>query len=70
LLALLNPLQVFKMAAVLAIDGNLEVLGPAGVYAVRTYGPGLLPLLLGVMTLWSAGALAGAYALFRKRGGL
>ncbi len=36
--ALANPLQLFKLASILNLRQNLEVLGPAGVYAFRTYG--------------------------------
>ena len=67
-MALLNPMQVFKMAVIVAIRDNLEVLGPAGTYAVRTYGDGLLPLLLGILAAWVALPLVvGAY-VFKKRG--
>ena len=45
-LALVNPLQVFKIAAVLNLRDNLEILGPAGIYAFRTYG-GALWLIYG-----------------------
>lgn len=67
-IALLNPLQLFKMAAILAIRGNLEVLGPAGVYALRTYGSQLLPLLLAILLAWTAVPLGITYLIFRKRG--
>jgi len=69
-LALINPLQLFKMAAILVIRGNLEVLGPAGVYAVRTYGDKLLPMLLALLTLWTVVPLTLTYWIFRKKGAL
>jgi Cu-processing system permease protein len=69
-LSLLNPLQVFNMAAVLSMRGDLEVLGPAGIYAVRAYGDGLLPMLLGVLAAWTAVPLALSYVIFRRKGGL
>jgi Cu-processing system permease protein len=69
-LALINPLQIFKMAAILIIRGNLEVLGPAGVYAVRTYGDKLLPMLLALLTLWTVVPLTLTYWIFRKKGAL
>ena len=50
--ALVNPLQEFKVAAILALRGGLEVLGPAGLYATRTYGEGLMPLLVSLLILW------------------
>ena len=67
-LVLINPLQVFKIAAILALDSTLEVLGPAGVYAVRTYGAGLLPLLVGILLAWIAAPYLAASLLFHKRG--
>lgn len=50
--ALLNPLQVFKMAALLVLRGGLEELGPAGLYAMRVFGNGLLPVLVGILAAW------------------
>ena len=67
-LALLNPLQLFKIAAILAIRSNLEVLGPAGVYAIRTYGAQLMPLLLIILAAWSIIPLVITYLVFGKRG--
>ena len=37
-ISLINPLQVFKMATLGSISTSLDVLGPAGLYATRTYG--------------------------------
>jgi Cu-processing system permease protein len=67
-LALLNPLQVFKMAVIISVEDDLEVLGPAGIYAVRTYGESLLPILVGILAVWVAAPLALGAAVFRKRG--
>lgn len=67
-LALLNPLQLFKMAAILAVRSNLEILGPAGIYAVRTYGSQLMPLLVTILLAWTIVPLSITYLVFRKRG--
>lgn len=64
-LALLNPLQVFKIAAVDSLRASLEILGPAGLYAMHTFGDGLVVLLLSVLGLWIVAALAAAYVRFR-----
>jgi Cu-processing system permease protein len=56
------------MAAILAIRGNLEVLGPAGIYALRTYGSQLMPLLLSILLGWTMLPLSVSYLIFRKRG--
>jgi hypothetical protein len=36
--SLINPLQVFKMWSLHAVDASLDVLGPAGLYATRSTG--------------------------------
>jgi len=69
-LALLNPLQVFKMATILSIRSSLEVLGPAGLYALRTYGGRLMPLLLTILIAWTILPLVFTYLVFRQRGAL
>lgn len=69
-LSLLNPLQVFKVAAVLLLRSDLQVLGPAGQYAMHTYGMRLLPLLAGILLLWSLLPLLPAYLFFKRRGAL
>ena len=64
-LALINPLQVFKIAAVNSLRASLEILGPAGIYATRTYGDALTALLIGVLLPWVFLALGAAYVRFR-----
>ncbi len=64
-LALINPLQVFKIAAVNHLRASLEILGPAGIYATRTYGDALTALLVAVLLLWVLLALTAAYWRFR-----
>lgn len=65
---LLNPLQVFKIATVNGLRAGLEVLGPAGIYAGRTFGAALMPLLGGVLALWIVASLGFAYLRFRLEG--
>lgn len=67
-LALINPLQVFKIATVNSLRASLEVLGPAGVYATRTYGESLSFLLVGILLLWIVLPMAAAYLRFRWEG--
>lgn len=67
-LALVNPLQVFKIAAVLDLRENLEVLGPAGIYAFRAYGGALWPLLVGLLLVWVIAPFLIATQVFKKRG--
>ena len=67
LIAILNPLQMFKIASILTIQANLEVLGPAGMYATDQFGGLLLPLLLLGMIIWIALPLAAAAAIFARQ---
>jgi Cu-processing system permease protein len=64
MVAVLNPLQMFKFASILTIQANLEVLGPAGLYATSRFGDLLLPLMLGGLLLWIVAPLVTALALF------
>lgn len=67
-LALANPLQIFKIAAIWNLQNNLELLGPAGVYAMRTYGSLLLWLLVGLLLAWTILPLLITQQVFKKRG--
>lgn len=66
-MAVLNPLQMFKIASVLSIQANLEVLGPAGLYATDKFGALLLPLLLLGLAVWIILPLLGAATLFSRQ---
>jgi len=67
LLSLANPLQVFKMWSLHAVDASLDVLGPAGLYATEEYA-GRLPLLFGAcMTAWAILPLAAAATVLSRR---
>lgn len=66
-IAVLNPLQMFKIASILTIQAKLEVLGPAGLYASDQFGSLLLPLLLVGMLLWIIIPLLGAVTLFARQ---
>ena len=69
-MSLTNPSQVFKMAAILNINATLDILGPAGVYAVHHYGQSLLAIFLATLALWAVVPAALAYARFANRGDL
>ena len=66
--ALANPLQLFKLASILNLRQNLEVLGPAGIYAFRTYGDSLLPALVGLLLLWVIVPFSLATQVFKRKG--
>lgn len=66
LIALLSPLQEFKMASISTTQASMEVLGPAGLYADDTFGGMFLPLLLAGLLLWVLIPLGAAQLLFRR----
>ncbi|MCC6230077.1 MAG: ABC transporter permease [Phycisphaerales bacterium] len=66
-LTLSNPLQAFKMWALHSIDASIDVLGPAGLYAMDTYND-LLPWMFGAsMVAWIALPLVATAFFFRMR---
>ena len=67
-LSLINPLQVFKMSALLSINATLDVLGPAGIYAVQTYRDSLTGLFIDSLLLWIVLPLGLSYIIFSRRG--
>jgi len=62
--AVVNPVEAFRLASLSALSGSLDVLGPAGTYAVDTYGDSLELLLLGVLILWVIVPAGIAWRLF------
>jgi Cu-processing system permease protein len=69
-LALINPLQVFKMSSLISINATLDVLGPAGIYAMQTYRDSLTWLFLGSLLAWIVLPLLVSYFIFARRGDL
>ncbi len=66
-LTLVNPLNVFKIAALLAVRGNLDVLGPGGHYAMHLLGDALFPVLLAILALWTALPVLATWLVFRRQ---
>lgn len=66
-LAIVNPLQAFKMSVVIAMNGSLDVLGPVGVYSTQTFGGALPWMLAGVLGAWTLIPLALALVVFSRR---
>jgi Cu-processing system permease protein len=66
-LSLVNPLQVFKMWSLHAVDTSLDVLGPAGLYATEEFGRSLHLIFAGCIGAWIVLPLAvAAFALSRR----
>lgn len=66
-LSLINPLQVFKMWSLHAIDSTLDVLGPAGLYAMEEYGKTLHLIFGACMVAWIVLPLMAAAMIFSRR---
>lgn len=69
-LAIVNPLQAYKMGVIVNMNASLDVLGPVGTYASHTYGNSLPWLLALTLVLWIILPLLSAIQFFRKRGGV
>ena len=65
-LTLLNPLDTYKLAGVNLMHSSLEVLGPAGVYAIDHIGSWLTALVLALLVMWILVPLPIGYWLFRR----
>ncbi|GAB4386546.1 MAG: ABC transporter permease subunit [Phycisphaerales bacterium] len=66
-LAILNPLQAFKMAVIVNMNASLDVLGPVGAYASHTFGNTLVGLLTLSLGVWIIAPLLLACLSFARR---
>jgi Cu-processing system permease protein len=66
-LSLINPLQVFKMWSLHAVDASLDVLGPAGLYAAEEYGRRLHVIFAACLAAWVIAPLVIAGAAMSRR---
>ncbi len=64
---LMNPVQVFKLAAIYTIQGDLEILGAVGLYTVDVFGALLLPMLMTLFFLWVFIPLLLSIVVFQRR---
>lgn len=65
--SLANPLQVFKMWSLHSVDATLDVLGPAGLYAIEEHGRRLHLYFAACLGAWIVLPLALAAAIFSRR---
>ena len=65
-----NPAQIFRLAVLRVVHGDLDILGAAGLYAASRLGGWLLPALVGALAAWIAVPATIAWAQFRRRGAL
>ncbi|MBZ0171718.1 MAG: ABC transporter permease [Phycisphaerales bacterium] len=67
-LAILNPLQSFKMAVIVNMNASLDVLGPVGAYASHTLGGSLAWVLAATIVVWAVLPMMAATVIFSRRG--
>ncbi len=70
LTAIVNPTEAFRLASLTAFSGSLDVLGPAGRYAVDTFGNSLGWMLFLVMATWAVIPTVLAWWRFVRTGDL
>lgn len=67
-LLVVNPVDATRVLAVLALEPDLYLLGPAGAYLVETFaGAGTAAVLLSALLIWIAVPLAVAVRVFQLR---
>ena len=68
--ALLNPVEAFRLASLTVFSGTLDVLGPAGTYAVDRLGDALPIILVSALVLWVVIPALLAWFRFSRKGDL
>jgi Cu-processing system permease protein len=66
-LTLINPAQLFKLASIEAIQGSLEILGAAGIYAEEIFGSWLSTVLIFFLIIWILIPMGISIVMFRER---
>ncbi|MDJ0792315.1 MAG: ABC transporter permease subunit [Acidimicrobiia bacterium] len=66
--AVVNPVEAFRLASLTAFSGSLDVLGPAGRYAVDTFGDQLGWMLFATVALWAVIPVVLAWFRFTRGG--
>ena len=64
----INPTDAYKIAALAALSGSVDVLGPGGRLAADTLGAAIMPVMAAVLVLWGvASASLGWMTLTRRK---
>lgn len=64
-LSLVNPVEGYRIALLYEVAGSLELLGPAGMYAVDRFGRWLPVVVLGALACWLGACLGVGYRALR-----
>jgi len=65
-IALANPVEAYRIAALRLLAGTTELLGPAGLYVDERFGAMLLLVLPTMLLGWAIGATAAAYVFLQR----
>jgi Cu-processing system permease protein len=66
-LSFLNPVQTAKVLCLLPLSAKLEVLGPSGIHAVKSFGAsGAIALFAGTLAAWALVPAALGWLTFRR----
>jgi Cu-processing system permease protein len=65
-LTLVNPLEVFRIAAITLLRDSMELLGPSGLVARRWFGDGVTAVLTGILVAWLFVTLVLAYLVTKR----
>ncbi len=65
--AVVNPVEAFRLASLTAFSGSLDMLGPAGTFAIDSLGAALTPALAASLGAWVVVPLAVAWWRFGER---
>lgn len=63
----LNPTDAYKIAALAALSGSVDVLGPGGRLAADTFGAAIMPVMSGVLVLWGIATAALGWLVSARR---
>ncbi len=66
-ISLINPLQVFKMWSLHSGEASLDVLGPAGLYAIEEFGSALHAMFSACLGAWIVLPLAAASLILSRK---
>ena len=67
-IALANPIQIFKIAAISLFDPVLSVIGPAAYFILDSFGStGFMIYSLGFLLVGGIGFLLAGFAVFKNR---
>lgn len=66
-LTAINPAEAYKIASVAALSGSVDVLGPGGRLASDTFGSAIMPVMVGIMVLWTIVAVVAGWLFISRR---